>query len=281
MKKASFSFSVLRYIHDVIGGEFINAGVVLYSPEHSYLRANISTKYGRISKTFYEFDGYSFQRYVGALQNRINAHGDELDGGWLFPSSRLAEVLSSYLTADDSAFQFGPIHSGVTSDPQAELDRLFNRYVTLYVKPEAGERRKDEDIWNAFKQKIPNKGLLSKLQPHLIRGSVFEQEFEHTWKNDRLHIAEPLSFDLIEPDSIRDKAAKWAGRILGLGNAEDFKLDFIVGFPSDPKLLETAHQMERFLKNSSDRISIIPETEGDRFAKELSQAIEEHSKSNQ
>ena len=280
MKKASFSFSVLRYVHDVIGGEFINAGVVLYCPEHSYLRANITTKYGRISKTFYEFDGNSYQRYVGALQNRLNAHGDELEGGWLFPSSRLAEVLSSYLTADDSAFQFGSIHSGITSDPQAELDRLFNRYVTLYIKPEVGERRKDEDIWNAFKQKMPDKGLLSKLQHHLIRGSEFEQEFDHTWKNDRLHIAEPLSFDLVEPDSIRDKAAKWAGRILGLGNAEDFKVDFIVGFPSDPKLLETAHQMERFLKKSSERISIVPETEGDRFAQELSQAMEEHSKSN-
>jgi hypothetical protein len=279
MKKASFSFSVLRYVHDVIGGEFINAGVVLYCPEHSYLRANITTRYGRISKTFYEFDGTSFQRYVGALQNRINAHGDELNGGWLFPSSRLAEVLSSYLTADDSAFQFGPVHSGVTSDPQSELDRLFNRYVTLYVKPESGERRKDEDVWKAFMRMIPNNEILTKLQPHLIRGEDIELEFEHTWKNDRWHIAEPLSFDLLEPESIRDKATKWAGRIVGLKDAEDFKVDFIVGLPSNPKLLETAHQMERLLKNASDRISIVPETEGVRFAQELAQAMEDHSTS--
>jgi hypothetical protein len=33
--KTTYSFTILRYVHDIATGEFVNMGVALYAPEAS------------------------------------------------------------------------------------------------------------------------------------------------------------------------------------------------------------------------------------------------------
>jgi len=37
--KPQYSFTIVRYVHDVVGGEFVNVGVVLYAPDQDYVDA--------------------------------------------------------------------------------------------------------------------------------------------------------------------------------------------------------------------------------------------------
>jgi hypothetical protein len=37
--KATYSFVVLQYAHDVVSGEFVNVGVAVYAPEAKYIGA--------------------------------------------------------------------------------------------------------------------------------------------------------------------------------------------------------------------------------------------------
>jgi hypothetical protein len=81
------------------------------------------------------------------------------------------------------------------------------------------------------------KRLLEHFQPTRIAVKDDEVEFKHTWKNGVFHCLEAVSFDLSTPDSIKDKAHKWLGRVTSIADAKDeFRLYFLVGEPSDKSL---------------------------------------------
>ncbi len=45
MNEVPFQFAVLRYIHDPATQEFLNVGIVVYSKEARYIRAQVSSRY--------------------------------------------------------------------------------------------------------------------------------------------------------------------------------------------------------------------------------------------
>jgi len=279
-----FSFSILRYIHDVISGEFVNIGVVVYAPDREYLECKINTKYSRVSSSFYGFDSAAYRSYTAKLQDRINRHGAELETGWLFPQDKLDELLRHYLPVDDSAYQFGPIRCGITDDPSEELHSQFDRFVTRYVKPDNPESRNDEAVWTAFKHSFPDKGLLTRLKTFTVVAPLEEHVFEHAWKNERWHFAEPISLDLQDTNSILGKAERWLGRLNVLKEAEDvkFKVHFLVGLPASPELLEHAKRAEQILQRAGDTVEIVSENDTARLVNEIRNDLaEEHNDSTQ
>ncbi len=278
--KTAFSFSVLRYVHDIVGGEFVNIGVVAFSPEQRFLKCKISQKFARISGVFHGFDSVAYRSYIHRLQKRINAHGAEVESGWLFDPEKLGELLKFYLPEDDSAYQFGNARSGITEDLGKELDRLFTRYVTKYIKPESGEGRSDESIWTAFKQQFPQKQLLSKLTEHKIVAPDYERVFENSWKNERWHFAEPLSLDLQDRESILDKAHRWRSRIESLNESqEDFKVHFLIGLPSREGLLGDAQKAENILAKAGKSVVLVRENESFHLVTEIEQDLVIHNQS--
>lgn len=73
--------------------------------------------------------------------------------------------------------------------------------------------------------------------PHLIQGSDYEYTFTHAWRNGLWNVYEPISLDLLDAESIRDKAVRWLGRAQCLSDAaEKFKLYALLGAPSDDRL---------------------------------------------
>ena len=55
--KTTFTYTVLRYVHDIATGEFVNMGVALCAPEAKYVSAICNSWYGRLSKIFFEVNG--------------------------------------------------------------------------------------------------------------------------------------------------------------------------------------------------------------------------------
>ena len=39
IERTNYTFTVLRYVHDITTGEFVNVGVVLHAPKAKFLRA--------------------------------------------------------------------------------------------------------------------------------------------------------------------------------------------------------------------------------------------------
>src|SRR5438477_9595146 len=69
--KTTFTFTVLRYIHDIATGEFVNVGVALYAPEARYVSAICNPRYGRLSKMFLDVNGDHLRGLMRFIQARF------------------------------------------------------------------------------------------------------------------------------------------------------------------------------------------------------------------
>ena len=129
--KIPYSFSVLRYIHDIVIGEFINVGVVLYSPKTRFLSAICTSRYVRLSKMFSNVSGDHFLQVSRYIQAKLEEEGERLSTQ--LPSNKLPvsvlEFTTKVLPLDDSSLQFSPEGYGLTENPQETLEQLYNRYV--------------------------------------------------------------------------------------------------------------------------------------------------------
>jgi hypothetical protein len=102
-------------------GEAINAGVIVYSKSFRYLRTRIELDAARVRALDPGADLTAVQAALTAFERACTAGPlAELSLGERF----------RWLTAIRSAMvQAGPIHAGVTDDPQADLNRLFDSLV--------------------------------------------------------------------------------------------------------------------------------------------------------
>ena len=132
-------YCVLRVVPDIERGECLNVGVVLISRAKRFLDARIHLDHARLRAIAPWLDDGSLALLKAQLAfvPRICA-GDPEAG----PISRLGlGERWHWLTAPASTIlQPGPVHTGLATDPAAELDRLFKRLVAGGQWPGASNR---------------------------------------------------------------------------------------------------------------------------------------------
>ena len=119
--REDFQYAILRVIPRVERGESLNAGVVLFSRRHGFLAARTELDAAALAALSPGCDPAEVRAHLETLE-RVAA-GDAAGGpiAALEPSERF-----HWLTAPSSTIvQASPVHTGLTADPAAELDRLF------------------------------------------------------------------------------------------------------------------------------------------------------------
>jgi len=279
--KTAYTYTLLRYVHDVASGEFANVGVVLFAPDSRYAGALCRDTYGRISKMFPDMDRESFKSLMRFLANRVDALGERLRGE--LPLERMpadaGALARSVLPHDDSSLQWGPVGGGLCDDPAQKLEDLFLRYVTRYDEKTDLKTRTDEDVWSRFKRALDQQHVTSRLQPKKFAVADDEVEFARAYKNQQWHCLEAVSFDLALADSIKTKAHQWLGQIASVYGAEPFRMYFLVGAPHAPELQESYENALKILRKAPVPTEIIPEGEADTFADRFGKLVTEHERS--
>ncbi len=116
-----FEYALVRVVPRVERGEAINAGVILYSKGHRYLRARIQLDERRLQAIAPQAD-------LPAVRAALFAFEQACTQGPL--AGRPLGERFRWLTAPRSTIvQPGPVHSGLTADPEAELTHLFDTLV--------------------------------------------------------------------------------------------------------------------------------------------------------
>jgi hypothetical protein len=117
-----FEYALIRVVPRVERGEAINAGVIVYSKGHRYLAARIELDEARLRALDPRAD-------LDAVRAALRAVEKACTEGPL--AGRPLGERFRWLTAPRSTVvQPGPVHSGLTSDPHAELTHLFATLVT-------------------------------------------------------------------------------------------------------------------------------------------------------
>ncbi len=285
MKK--YFYTVLRYIHDIATEEFINVGVVLYSPQEKFLKATCTNKYGRLSKMFFDVEGERFKHIVRYIQNQINDVGTRIAQELEFqklPNS-VNEIVNQVFPKDDSSLQFSNEGKGVSDDLSKTLDELFDRYVTKYLEKPVPGSRSDEEVLKVFKNIFEEKMILDALKPFKLESEDDEHEFPYAWKNSTMHVLQPVSFDLIDPDSIIKKAHTWLGvgcsllrpEVVKKAVQEGVTLHFLLGEPKGEKLLNSFAKAKSILRKMPCEPQFVHESEALDFADEIKKDLEGHA----
>jgi hypothetical protein len=134
--------------------------------------------------------------------------------------------------------QFSPVAYGVSADLETTLAELYDRYVERYAGSADIPSRNDDEVWRVY---------------------------------------EPVSFDLVEPNSVVDKANKWWGRSANLMESpERFQLHFLIGAPQNPRLSPAFARAHHILRKMSGDPELIMESSADMLAAELEREIGVH-----
>jgi hypothetical protein len=265
-EKLPYTYTVLRYVHDTTAAEFVNVGVVLHCAPRRCLGAKLRHTHRRLSALFPDLDSGAFRSSMTAIERALKAAAEAYRKDDLFRSNADAVRLArSVLPADDSSLQWSPVGSGLTADPGAELDRLFARLVASYDERHE-RRRSDADVWRPVRERLDRAKLTAKLREKVIRGADDTLEFKHAWKNGIWHCYEALSFDLADADGIKRKAREWMGHLTAVRDTrEKFKPYFIVGAPTNAKLLPAYRDAMAILRKSPVETEVFPEAEADKL----------------
>ena len=117
-----FEYAVLRVVPRVDRGEFANGAVLLYCQDAQFLGIRVRRDLTCLRALWPQVD---LEAVGGALADAAAVAEGRASGeiGSADPGSRFR-----WLTAPRSVVvQPGPVHTGVTGDPVAELDRIADR----------------------------------------------------------------------------------------------------------------------------------------------------------
>jgi hypothetical protein len=278
--RTPYTYIVLRYVHDIGTGEFINVGLVLTAARGSFFGAKFKTAYGRVKKAFPSIDPDVFR----ARMRRLQATFDQIaEGDISAPTSRgstdttsIEQLVHSVIRADDSSLQWSPAGSGLSGDLPATLAALYLRFVTKHDTEPTSTPRKDDDVWKHFRTELEKRNVLSHLEEKVIAVADDSVKFDHAWKNGAWHCYEPLSFDLASDASIKEKAHRWLGQVSSIKDArEDFHVYFLVGRPADAELSEAYEKAVSILRKAPAS-EVVEEGSAVEFSESVAKAILEH-----
>lgn len=272
-----YSYTVLRYHHDVMTEEFVNVGVLVFCPKEGYLDAKIRTTHGRLSAVFPDLDRDAFRRIMRSLQRSVERKAKSIEKDKLgLEEGDAGTFARAILPEDDSSIRWSSVGGGLTDDLEGTLVRLYQRLVIQYDS-KVEHRRPDAEVWRPVREKLAERELEIPFDEKVIRGSDDEIEFKYAWKNGVWHCYEPVSFDLANADNIKNKARKWAGHLLGVQDAEEeFRPYFVVGPPQDPSLSEAYETALATLKKSPQEPEVFTEDRLDELVDQIEDEVRAH-----
>ncbi len=232
MSEFKYTYSVIRYVHDVSVGESLNVGVILHCRQPNFVGIVYDRSVRRLSSAFRDFDASLFRSVMRDLERSIDRMNTQEA---LFPVADAYDAVRQIWPDYSLNYRGMPAKPGISNKPlELTLEMLFEQLVTRQAphRPELRSRT-DDEVWRRFKHGLSSSAILQKLIPASVHASSVEFKFDHTYQNGKLHVVAPLSFDLLDSDSIRDKAVRWLGNGEVLSSVPELgKFIFVIGRPS-------------------------------------------------
>ncbi|HYC88171.1 MAG TPA: DUF3037 domain-containing protein [Thermoanaerobaculia bacterium] len=124
-KRHVFDYAVVRVVPRVERGEFVNAGVILFSSTAAYLQSRIELDRARLHALAPDVDLAAVESYLEIIPKICAGGGDAGSIGQLPQRARFHWLVAPRSTI----IQTSPVHSGVHEDLDAALTGLFEKLV--------------------------------------------------------------------------------------------------------------------------------------------------------
>ncbi len=277
MNAQPYSYCFLRYRQNPEAGEFANIGVALWAPKTRFLGFQGSPHYSRLTHFFGDIDREGYRLLLAHVERRFDALAgriaDDALGLEQQPES-VRDFALNVVPEDDGAVQWGPVRGGFVEDPNAELARIYYRFIGQLNEPSKSPRRDDPQVFReVFRPAFSDAVVASRMTEHEVVAPLLSHVFKNAWKNGVWNVYETLSFDLLGRDDIEAKASKWFGRSLNLQKSQDQpRIHFLLGKPSLAQNQGAYGKAKDILRGAD--VALIEEDEARDFAQELRSTIE-------
>jgi hypothetical protein len=121
-----YAYALLRVVPDVERGEAVNAAVVLFARRAGFLGLRADLDEGRLRALAPGCDVAAVREHLALLQ----AIADGAPEGGALAALPASERFGWLAAPSSTMVQPGPIHTGLTGDPAATLERLAARLVS-------------------------------------------------------------------------------------------------------------------------------------------------------
>jgi len=122
-----FDYAVVRIVPRVDRGEFLNAGVIVFSPTAGFLDCLIELDHARLLALAPSIDIAVVESYLEAIPKICAGGGEAGSIGDLPQRARFHWLVAPRSTV----IQTSAVHSGVHEDPRAALEGLFEKLVRM------------------------------------------------------------------------------------------------------------------------------------------------------
>lgn len=122
----AYDYAVIRIVPDVTREEFINVGVILFCRTQRYLAARIEMDEARLRELAPAIDADMVHRQLALIPAICAGEGTIGRMGQ-------AEAFHWLVAPHSTVIQCSPVHSGVTNDLDATLERLVKMQVRRSV----------------------------------------------------------------------------------------------------------------------------------------------------
>jgi hypothetical protein len=128
-----FQYAIFRVVPDVERGERFNAGVILFCRQRGFLAARVDLDDRRLAALDPERDPALVRAHLDAL---VRIAAGEPGAGHVAALDQ-SERFHWLVAPSSTIIQPSEVHTGLTTDPAAELDRLFRELVPTPAPPRA------------------------------------------------------------------------------------------------------------------------------------------------
>jgi len=125
MAPSPFQYAIIRVVPEVERGESVNAGVVLFCRARDFLAASVELDEARLRALAPAADLDAVREHLAAL-TRVAAGAPGAGPIAALPASERFHWL---VAPSSTVIQCSPVHTGLSEDPERELERLVARLV--------------------------------------------------------------------------------------------------------------------------------------------------------
>lgn len=132
-----YQFAIVRYVHNLLAGEFVNIGVVMWQPITKFVDYKLNVSHRRMAEFWSGFDIPGYWELFRALEQHLFYTSQSDLGAAAEPTHALRlllpDVSKCLLSEDASCFQLSPIMSGISPNPDKRLSELFKDLVLRHA----------------------------------------------------------------------------------------------------------------------------------------------------
>jgi hypothetical protein len=129
----AFQYAILRVVPHVERGERFNAGVLLFCRQRNFLAGRAELDEARLAALDPGLDAKLVRAHLDAL---VRIAAGEPDAGHVAALDQ-SERFHWLVAPSSTIIQPSEVHTGLTTDPARELDRLFGELVPTPAPPRA------------------------------------------------------------------------------------------------------------------------------------------------